>query len=71
MSTKKIQAQIQLGKKMYKTTKPDLDNLEKMLYDTMQNRVYINDSQICSRFSEKIYGNVPGVNISLKHIVDE
>ncbi len=56
------------GNKVLKTTKPDLDNLEKLVYDAMAYRVYVNDSQICNKFSEKIYGDIPGINISLKHI---
>lgn len=59
------------GTKIFKTTKPDIDNLEKLLYDAMGLRVYVNDSQICNRFSEKIYGDIPGIKISLKHLGTE
>ncbi len=63
--------EIQAGAKIYKTTKPDLDNLEKMLFDAMETRVYLNDSQICNRFSEKIFSLIPGIKISLKHLPPE
>lgn len=69
--TKTKMLELQSGAKLYKTTKPDLDNLEKMLFDAMQTRIYINDSQICSRFSEKIYSLIPGIKVSLKHLPNE
>lgn len=65
---KAIMESYKAGNKILKTTKPDLDNLEKLVYDAMAYRVYVNDSQICNKFSEKIYGDIPGIKISLKHI---
>lgn len=58
--SKKKLAELESGKKMYKTTKPDLqDNLCKGLCDAMEGIVFINDSQICSLRSEKVYGLTP------------
>lgn len=65
---KAMMERFKAGEKIYKITKPDLDNLEKLLYDAMEFRVYVNDSQVCNKSTEKIYGDIPGINISLKHI---
>jgi Holliday junction resolvase RusA-like endonuclease len=66
--SKKKLDELRAGKRFFKTTKPDLDNLDKKLKDAMEGRVYLNDAQICSSLSEKIYGEVPRVEISLKHL---
>lgn len=66
-SQKKI-ALMRNGKLYYKTTKPDLDNLDKQLFDSMEGKVFVNDSQICSRYSEKIYGDTPQTLVSVKHL---
>ncbi len=66
--SKKKLAELKDGKRFYKTTKPDVDNLQKLVFDAMQGRVYINDSQICNLFVEKIYGQTPKTEISLKHL---
>jgi len=51
----------------YKTTKPDLDNLEKMLWDAMEGIVFINDSLICEKHNViKTYGDTPGYSIILE-----
>lgn len=56
------------GITVYKTTKPDLDNLEKPLFDSMQGIIYKNDSQIASKYSEKIYSHLPRIEVSMKLI---
>jgi Holliday junction resolvase RusA-like endonuclease len=68
--TKSKLEQLRVGKRFCKTTKPDLDNLDKAVFDAMQGLLFVNDSQICSRYSEKIYGEVPMTKISIKHIKD-
>lgn len=62
----------QLEKKMLKTneafaktTKPDLDNLEKMLWDAMEGVVFVNDSLIHSKTVRKIYSLSPGIDVHL------
>lgn len=59
--SKKKMAELQSGKKIYKYTKPDLqDNLFKGVCDAMNGIVYIDDSRICQLLlSEKIYGTTP------------
>ena len=42
--------------RIYKTSRPDIDNLEKMLYDLLGNLdVWHDDSQIVSTEAEKLY----------------
>lgn len=48
-----------------KTTKPDLDNLEKMLWDAMEGVVFVNDSLIHTKAISKIYSLTPGIDIRL------
>lgn len=52
----------------YKSTKPDLDNLEKMLFDALEGVIYQNDSQIVSKFSEKRLSDTPRIQIVLTKI---
>lgn len=54
--------------KLFKATKPDLDNLQKSTNDAMNNVVFYDDSQICSASIEKFYGEVPGINISIRSV---
>jgi len=58
---------INYGKCVFKTTKPDFDNLEKMLFDAMNNLVYIDDALIGAVFNMvKRYSNKPGITITLR-----
>lgn len=47
------------------TTRPDLDNYEKMYLDVLNGIAYKDDSQIAQIFSQKVYSNNPGVRIRL------
>lgn len=69
--SKKKMNEIQQGKIIHKTTKPDLDsNLNKGLFDAMEGIVYINDSQICEINNlTKYYGFEPRTEIEIS--VDE
>jgi len=50
-----------------KTTKPDLDNLEKLLFDAMQGVVFVNDSQIYKKeFVLKLYGKEPKIIVEME-----
>lgn len=53
---------------VFKSTKPDLDNLEKMLWDACEEAgVMTNDSQIASKNGIfKHYGSTPGVIVELE-----
>ena len=57
------------GEKIYKDTKPDLqDNLNKGLFDALEGVVYLKDSCICKVESEKIYGLVPRIEIEFEEL---
>lgn len=66
--TKKKHAEMEAGKCIYKTTKPDIDNLQKSVCDAMQGIVYINDSQISDMRCTKIYGSVPMIEIEITEL---
>ena len=53
----------------YKTSKPDTDNLQKMLKDCMT-RVgfWKDDAQVCSEIIEKFWAKVPGIAISIEEV---
>ncbi len=50
------------------TVKPDLDNLIKLVTDSMNDLVYADDCQICSLTAEKVYGQVDQIFISVGEI---
>lgn len=50
----------------YKTSKPDTDNLNKMLKDVMtQNGFWKDDAQVASEIIEKFYSDIPGLYIEV------
>lgn len=53
----------------YKTSKPDTDNLQKMLKDCMT-RVgfWKDDAQVCCEIIEKFWAKVPGIAISIEEV---
>lgn len=64
--SKKKLAQIGKGIKIYKKTRPDLDNLCKNLFDVMNGIVWMDDSQIVELSNvTKLYGPVPGIYICI------
>ncbi|CDA88995.1 endodeoxyribonuclease RusA [Ruminococcus sp. CAG:563] len=51
----------------YKTTRPDTDNLIKLLKDVMTElSFWKDDAQVASEITEKFYSDVPGLFISIK-----
>lgn len=50
----------------YPTVKPDLDNLEKSLYDALNGIAYVDDSQIISHNVSKKYGSVSGIFVDIR-----
>ena len=53
----------------YKTTKPDTDNLIKLLKDVMTKlSFWKDDAQVCSEISEKFYAEHPGLFVSIEEI---
>lgn len=52
-------------------TRPDLDNYEKAVMDAANGFLYKDDSQIVSKNTRKIYGEVPKVIIKIEEIKDK
>ena len=50
------------------TKKPDLDNVAKLILDSLNNVAYKDDSQIVMLKVEKFYGEIPRMEIDLKNI---
>ena len=54
-----------------KDTKPDLDNIEKTLWDVMERLGFFeNDAQVALKRVAKLYGDVPGVYVRLEEMQD-
>lgn len=51
----------------YKTTRPDTDNLQKLLKDVMTNvGFWEDDAQVASEIVEKFYAKIPGIYIRVE-----
>jgi len=52
------------------TFKPDIDNLVKLICDTIQgqDRMIVDDSQICMLQAEKIYGETPMTEVIIEEL---
>ena len=55
----------------YKTTRPDTDNLQKLLKDCMTDLGYWkDDAQVASEIVEKFWAKVPGIYINVLELED-
>lgn len=53
----------------YKTTKPDTDNLQKLLKDCMTDlRFWIDDALVASEVCEKFYAKVTGIYVRIEKL---
>ena len=53
----------------YKTTKPDTDNLQKLLKDVMTDLGYWkDDAQVASEITEKFYAALPGIYVVIEQL---
>ena len=53
----------------YKTTKPDTDNMIKMLKDEMTKaHFWKDDAQVASEITEKFWSNVPGIYVRIEEV---
>jgi Holliday junction resolvase RusA-like endonuclease len=53
----------------YKTTRPDTDNLQKMLKDVMTDlKFWKDDALVASEITEKFWAAVPGIYISISDL---
>lgn len=51
----------------WKTTKPDTDNMVKLLKDVMTGlRFWKDDAQVCSELTDKLWADVPGLYVSVE-----
>jgi Holliday junction resolvase RusA-like endonuclease len=68
--TKKMKQFIANGGLIIKSTKPDLDNLEKAINDAMQGVVLVNDALISRVVKGRYYGMTPKIIVSITEITD-
>lgn len=62
-------AKMRAGLPVPKTTRPDGDNLIKMIKDVMQKTGYFkDDAQIYSETIERWHGEIPGVSVTIEEI---
>lgn len=53
----------------YKTSKPDTDNLVKMLKDVMTDlKFWSDDAQVASEVIEKYWAEIPGIYVKVEHL---
>lgn len=53
----------------YKNTKPDLDNLNKLLQDCMTKlQFWKDDSQVASLITEKFWAEIPGIYVRVEEL---
>lgn len=58
-----------LNREEWKTTRPDLDNMEKVILDSLTRTGFIvDDSIICYKITSKKHSNNPGISIRLTQI---
>lgn len=50
---------------IYCDTKPDLDNIEKNLFDALHGVIYTNDSRIVEKYVRKVYSDVEQTTVRL------
>ena len=55
----------------YRTTKPDTDNLQKLLKDCMTaEHFWTDDALVCSEIAEKFWADTPGIWIRIEPVED-
>ena len=64
--TKAKMKQLENGEVIYKTTKPDNDNLQKNIADILNGLVYTDDALVSILVVKKIYGFTPRTEIVIK-----
>ena len=52
----------------YQTTKPDIDNLQKSVFDAANKIVWEDDNQVCKVSAVKVYGDVPGIRMEVREL---
>lgn len=60
-----------VGAPSYHTSRPDIDNLEKLVMDALNGTFYKDDSQVCVKRSIKMYtSETPGVHVKISDMTD-
>lgn len=67
-STSKKKRKLMLDKVIRPTKKPDMDNIIKIIADSLNNIAYHDDSQIVDAMVRKFYSENPRVEISIQNI---
>lgn len=67
-SLKKKQRELLAVGMLFPTRKPDVDNLAKLAMDAMNGRFYLDDAQVQELIVRKVYGEVPGIQLTLEEI---
>lgn len=67
-ATKKQRADMLAGR-IFKTTRPDGDNIEKAIFDALNGMAYDDDGQICYQTCQKRYAEEPRAEIKLYRLV--
>ena len=56
---------------VFHVKRPDVDNLTKAVFDSLNGVVICDDSQIYSLYAKKIYSTCPGISISLRTLLSD
>ena len=67
-ATSKVRRLQMLNDKIHHICRPDVDNLNKFLNDTLKGIVFEDDSQVVALNSRKIYGETPKTVVNLEII---
>ena len=70
-STSKKQAELMRRGEVFPTKKPDFDNISKVVGDALNALAYRDDCQVVSARVDKLYGDVPHVDITIYPIQKE
>lgn len=67
-STSKVKAANMKDGKIFPSAKPDLDNVIKAVLDALNGVAYKDDSKVVCIYSRKIYGENPGVMVTVSRM---
>jgi len=67
-ATSKKNRKLMLKNKIRPTKKPDCDNVSKIILDALNGLAYHDDSQVVKLTIEKLYGEVPRVEVVIKEL---
>lgn len=57
--------------KLYMVKKPDIDNIEKSVYDGLKNVAWVDDNQITMHLVSKCYGDQPRIDLFIHALEEE